>query len=108
LENVLDLQLVYLHERFDVTQLKCIPLSGKVTAIKEKKLLSLTAIENEQKSIHYFDKVNSRTTRVGSGIMDGKTVARISSRICCSSDVSFATSCHKFEFAGTGLRKHPP
>src|SRR5271167_1961821 len=40
LENVLDLQLVYLHERYDVTQRKSIPLSGIMTAVKEKKLLS--------------------------------------------------------------------
>jgi exonuclease 3'-5' domain-containing protein 1 len=47
LENVLDLQLVYLHERYDVTQRKSIPLSGIMTAMKEKKLLPPTAVENE-------------------------------------------------------------
>jgi hypothetical protein len=58
LENVLDLQLVYLHERYDVAQRKCVPLNGKVTAIKEKKLLSITAVENEQKSMTAFDLIN--------------------------------------------------
>lgn len=50
LENVLDLQLVYLHERYDVTQRKSIPLSGIMTAIKEKKLLSTTDLEIEVSS----------------------------------------------------------
>ena len=70
LENVLDLQLVYLHERYDVTQRKCVPLNGKVTAIKEKKLLSLTAVENEQQSMNSFDLTNVRTERFGSGTLD--------------------------------------
>jgi hypothetical protein len=70
LENVLDLQLVYLHERYDVTQRKCVPLNGKVTAIKEKKLLSLTAVENEQKRMNGFDLINIRTPRVGSGTLE--------------------------------------
>jgi hypothetical protein len=70
LENVLDLQLVYLHERYDVTQRKCVPLNGKVTAIKEKKLLSLTAVENEQKRMNAFDLINIRTPRVGSRTLE--------------------------------------
>ena len=49
LENVLDLQLVYLHDRYDGTQQKSIPLSGKVSAIREKKLLSSIFLENELK-----------------------------------------------------------
>jgi len=51
LENVLDLQLVYLHEKFDVTLRKCIPLSGKLAALKEKGLLSPEAVEVELISI---------------------------------------------------------
>jgi hypothetical protein len=50
LENVLDLQLVYLHGKYDVTQRNGIPLSGKMTAIKDKKLLSPAGVEIEQKS----------------------------------------------------------
>ena len=51
LENVLDLQLVYLHERFDVTLRKCIPLSGKLSALREKGLLSPEAVEVELTSM---------------------------------------------------------
>jgi hypothetical protein len=51
LENVLDLQLVYLHEKYDVTQRKSIPLSGIMTAVKEKKLLSSVVVEEELNSI---------------------------------------------------------
>jgi hypothetical protein len=50
LENVLDLQLVYLHGKYDFTQRKCFPLSGKVTAIKDQKLLPQAGVEIEQKS----------------------------------------------------------
>ena len=62
LENVLDLQLVYLHERYDVTQRKSIPLSGKLTAIKEKKLLSPAAIEIELDSTVIRFQTNVRTS----------------------------------------------
>lgn len=51
LENVLDLQLVYLHERYDFAQRKCIPLSGKLSALKEKNMLSEDLVEIELKSI---------------------------------------------------------
>lgn len=51
LQNVLDLQLVYLHERYDAFVQKCVPLSGKLTAIKEKKLLSPAIVEIELKSL---------------------------------------------------------
>jgi|SRR5579859_137294 len=51
MENVLDLQLVYLHEKYDVTSRKGIPLSGRMTALREMKLLPLSAIDVEQKSI---------------------------------------------------------
>lgn len=51
LENVLDLQLVYLHERYDFTERKCIPLSGKLSALKEKNLLSEDLVEIELKSM---------------------------------------------------------
>ena len=50
LQNVLDLQLMYLHDRYDVSIQKCVPLSGKLTAIKEKKLLSPAVVEIELKS----------------------------------------------------------
>jgi hypothetical protein len=62
LENVLDLQLVYLHERYDIIQRKSIPLSGKLTAIKEKKLLSPVAIEMELDSIITCFQTNVRTS----------------------------------------------
>ena len=50
LQNVLDLQLMYLHDRYDVSIQKSVPLSGKLTAIKEKKLLSPAVVEIELKS----------------------------------------------------------
>jgi hypothetical protein len=62
LENVLDLQLVYLHERFDVTQRKSVPLNGKLTAIKEKKLVSPVAIEMELDSTILYFQTNARTS----------------------------------------------
>lgn len=62
LENVLDLQLVYLHERFDVTQRKSIPLNGKLTAIKEKKLISQVAIEMQLDSTIIRFQTNARTS----------------------------------------------
>jgi exonuclease 3'-5' domain-containing protein 1 len=49
LENVLNLQLAHLHGKYDITQRKSIPLSGKMTAVKDKKLLSAAGIEVEQK-----------------------------------------------------------
>lgn len=52
LENVLDLQLVYLHEKYDVTLRNSIPLSGRMAAIREKKLLSPSIVESELKSIY--------------------------------------------------------
>jgi exonuclease 3'-5' domain-containing protein 1 len=54
LENVLDLQLVYLHERYDGTLRSFIPLSGKISAIREKKLLSPVFLEGELKRIISF------------------------------------------------------
>jgi len=67
LENVLDLQLVYLHEKYDETQRKCIPLSGKTTAIKDKKLLSIAEVESEVKRTHNFGFLaNVRTSQIES------------------------------------------
>jgi len=51
LDNVLDLQLVYLHERFDTSQRKSFPLSGKITALKERNLISPAEVEVELDSI---------------------------------------------------------
>lgn len=47
LENVLDLQLVYIHERYELLRKKVLHLSGRTIALKDKKLLSATAIEND-------------------------------------------------------------
>jgi len=47
LDNVLDLQLVYLHERFDTSQRKSFPLSGKIAALKERNLISPAEVEIE-------------------------------------------------------------
>jgi len=47
LENVLDLQLVYLHEKYDASQRKCLLLHGKTVALREKQLLSPTAVESD-------------------------------------------------------------
>src|SRR5436190_13735599 len=62
LENVLDLQLVYLHERYDVTQRKSIPLNGKMTAIKEKKSFSPAALEKELNSMSCKSLANTRAS----------------------------------------------
>jgi hypothetical protein len=63
LENVLDLQLVYLHERFDVILRKCIPLSGKLSALREKNLLSPDSVEVELKSTLHYIFLTYRTPR---------------------------------------------
>jgi 3'-5' exonuclease len=62
LENVLDLQLVYLHEKYDVTLRNSIPLSGRMAAIKEKKLLSAVVVESELKSTLGYELTNFRTS----------------------------------------------
>ena len=51
LESVLDLQLVYLHERHKISRKTVVLLSGRTMALKDNKLLSLTAIENDLQSI---------------------------------------------------------
>jgi len=49
LENVLDLQLVYLHEKYDLSQRKWVYLSGRTIAMREKNLLSPVAVESDLK-----------------------------------------------------------
>lgn len=72
LENVLDLQLVYLHERFDVILRKCIPLSGKLSALREKSLLSPDSVEVELKSTLHYIFLTYRTPRSRSERMGAK------------------------------------
>jgi hypothetical protein len=67
LENVLDLQLVYLHEKYEVTLRNSIPLSGRMAAIKEKKLLSPAAVESELKRTSGHRLANFRTSTFESG-----------------------------------------
>ena len=81
MQNVLDLQLVYLHERYDVSAQKCVPLSGKLTAIKEKKLLSPAAVEIELKSTPPIGVAHLRTIRTEQGQMERQTVAGFPSRV---------------------------
>lgn len=62
LENVLDLQILYLRERYDFSQRKSIPLSGKLAAIREKNLLSPAVVESELKRNISTGMVNARTS----------------------------------------------
>ena len=51
LENVLDLQLVYLHDRYDLSVRKSVGLTGKMGAIRQKDLLPVEMSENDLKSM---------------------------------------------------------
>jgi hypothetical protein len=50
LENALDLQLVYLHDRYDLGARKSVGLSGKLGAIRQLGLLPVETIESDLKS----------------------------------------------------------
>jgi len=51
LENVLDLQLVYLHDRYDLSARKSVGLTGKLGAIRQKDLFPMETSESDLKSI---------------------------------------------------------
>jgi hypothetical protein len=50
LENVLDLQLVYLHDRYDLGARKSVAVSGKLGAIRQLGLLPVETIDSDLKS----------------------------------------------------------
>jgi len=92
LENVLDLQLVYLHGKYDFTQRKCFPLSGKVTAIKDQKLLPQAGVEIEQKRRRSHNiKGNWSTRPLSQAYLDFANVEMAHLRILATSLIPLAT-----------------
>jgi hypothetical protein len=73
-ENVLDLQLVYVQEKYDCLRRKCVLLSGKTGAMRERKLLSPAAVEDDSKCNRRGNVSNLSAPFVVISVMGRKTI----------------------------------